>query len=428
MNEDFLAYLWTFGLFSGPLLLTDGRPFSIETPGIQNHDSGPDFLGARVRIDGTLWVGNVEIHVKSSDWFLHQHQHDKNFETVILHVVFQHNRDVLLNGNFTLPVLELKDKLDPSLYTRYLQFMASSQAIPCEPLLSLNKIPVPNQWIISLGIHRLRRKADELSILISKLQSNWLELLFVSFCRSFGGKVNDDIFEMLALATPSRLIRKYGMDRLKTEALLFGQAGFLTGASDNFKDPYVLELKEAYAAIQYQHHCIPMESWHWKFLRTRPANFPTIRIAQLATLAFGFISINPLDFNELKLWMKEAVHLEVSAYWQNHCHFGKKCNGLPASIGKESIERIVINGLVNTLIRYGNDHKDHSFISSLIDLISELKPEHHRVSRQWEQMGFIASNALESQGLLELFNEYCRGKRCLECHFGHRLLASATAL
>lgn len=429
MKEDFVSWLWHFRLYSGPFTLTDGRPFYVESPGIPNTDAGPDFLGARIRIDDTLWVGHVEIHLRSTDWILHGHHLDPQYDAVILHVVYRHDREILLRDQSTLAVFELKDRIDPSLYTRYLQFMASPAPVPCSELLSaIGPTPLPAQWIVSLGMQRMIRRADELTYLLNRVENDWLALLWVTFARSFGQKVNDDIFEMLALRTPLSLVRRFTSDPFMPEALLLGQAGMLEEVPEASTDNYLLKLSEAWKNLRYAHNLEPIEPHHWKFLRTRPANFPTIRIAQLAALLPGFLEVNPLSLEEIRQWMKKAVHQEVSPYWQKHYHFGKSCRGLPAAIGKESIDRIVINGLMVSLVRYGQTYGNHTIISGLMDFLAELPPEKHRGVRIWESLGITAGSALETQGLLELLNEYCRQKRCLECRFGHHLLSASASV
>jgi hypothetical protein len=425
MNESFLSFIWQFRLFPGDALLKDSRSFKVESTGTLNRDSGPDFLGARIRIGEALWAGNVEIHMKSSDWNLHGHQHDMAYATVILHVVFEHDKEVLLPDQTPLPVFELKPFVDPLLYTRYLQFMASPQEIPCASLLKSDQIPLPGQWLISLGMQRMIRKGDELAYLLQRLGADWTEILYVAFCRGFGNKINDDLFEMLALKTPLKLIRKYADDTTMLEALLFGQAGLIPKEEDAIQDPYLTMIRDAYRQIRYQHQCEPMEAHLWRFLRTRPANFPTIRIAQMAALIKSYVALNPLNPEELHKWIDQATLTEVAGYWQQHYHFGKPGKKLPKAIGKESAERIVINGLMPPLLKYGEIYKQHHFISTMIDEISGMPPEANRIIRRWKQCGISPSSALESQGLTELFNEFCRSKRCLDCRFGHHLLSKS---
>lgn len=423
MNEDFLSYIWMFRLYKEVPVLTDGRVFSVEAPGILNRDSGPDFSGARIRIDNTLWVGNVEVHIKSSDWHLHGHHNDPAFETVILHVVFKHDADVVLADHTRLPVFEMEKYIDSGLYTRYLQFMASPNDIACESLVKHNRLPVSGQWLVSLGLQRLMRKGEELDYLVKRLGGDWLEVFYVSFCRSFGNKVNDDIFEMLALKTPLKLIHKYSNSRVETEALLFGQSGLLPDDPSENRDPYVRSLAELYKHIVYQHDCEQLDPHLWRFMRTRPANFPTIRIAQLAALIRSFAVLNPMMPEEIVAWMKSATSVQVTEYWQSHYNFGKAGTRLPQSIGKESVVKLIINGMLPPLLKYGEIYKNHEYISSLIDLVSSIPPEDNRIIRRWNQLKINATSALETQGLAELFNEYCRMKKCLDCRFGHHLFA-----
>jgi hypothetical protein len=424
MNEDFLAYVWNFRLYSGILRLTTGHTLAVEQPGARNNDSGPDFLDALVRINGTLWAGNVEIHMKSSDWLLHGHERDPAYDNVVLHVVYQHDKEILLPDKTLLPVLELRHYIDSSLYTRYLQFMASPREIACAGLLKNIRLSLPSQWLISLGLQRLIRKGQGLDYLLDRLKSDWHETFYVSFCKGFGNKVNDDVFEMLALKTPLRLVRNLADERLSIEALFFGQSGLLPEGSGSSQDPYISELQDRYYNILYKHRCDPVEKHLWRFLRTRPANFPTVRIAQLAALLGSFLRMNPLMFEELRQWMQTAEKIRMSGYWQEHYHFGKKCAGLPKSIGRESLERIIINGIIPPLIRYGEIYRSHDIIASVVDQLTGFSPENNKVIRTWKTLGIAPSSVIESQGLLELFNEYCRVKRCLECRFGHQVLSA----
>jgi hypothetical protein len=426
MNEAFLSYLWMYRLLGSTRpALVDGRECAIVSPGTLNRDAGPDFLGARFRLDDALWVGNVEIHVKSSDWYLHRHHEDEAYRTVILHVVFEHDREVMQQDGTAIPVVELKGALCPTLYTRYLQFMASANEIPCAALIKGAEIPIYTQWLVSLGMQRLIRKGEGLDHLFNRLGSDWRSLLFVSFCRSFGQKINDDIFEMLALRIPLSLVEKCGADRLVLEALLFGQAGLLSAAREAGSCDYLSGLNQEYQRLNYQYDLEPMEPHLWRFLRTRPANFPTVRMAQLAALMESFLATNMLQEGGLLEWREEALRCTISAYWQHHYHFGKRGVRLPHQMGPESVDRIIVNGLMPPLLRYGSLYKAHGFVESLMDLAGQLKPEEHRIIRLWHNLGIRCGSALESQGLTELFGEYCRQKRCLDCRIGHQLLSKA---
>ncbi len=425
MSEEFISYIWLFRLYTGIPKLFTGESFLVETPGEPNRDAGPDFLGARIRIGKTLWIGNVEVHIRSSDWDKHGHQHDKAYETVILHVVFEHDREVMLSDNTHLPVYEMKNCIDSSLYARYLQFMASPAEIPCKYLLRPNHLPMPEQWLISLGTQRLIRKSEASGYLQQRLGTDWHELFYVSFCRSFGNKVNDDVFEMLALKTPLRLVRHCLNDITRLEALFFGQAGLLPDVVSPEDDPYPVELHGHYTDFIYTYHCEPLDACHWKFLRTRPANFPTIRIAQLAALISGFLAINPMSMDSIMAWMSEAVKIKVSPYWRKHYHFDRQGGKLPDSIGRQSVERLFINGIVPPLLQYASTYEKHELISSIIDVMGTLAPENNHIIRQWKSLGVRSDSSLVTQGLMELFNEYCRLKKCLECRFGHQLLAGS---
>lgn len=426
MNESFLSYVWMFRLIGEvEPMLTNGKGCTVVSPGTLNRDGGPDFTGARIRIDDTLWAGDVEIHVRSSDWYLHRHHEDEAYRTVVLHVVFEHDREVILSDGSVLPVLALKQRLNPSLYTRYLQFMASSSEIPCGNLIKGTGMPMYAQWLVSLGVQRLIRKGDGLDYLLNRLNSDWRTLLFVSFCRSFGHKVNDDVFEMLALRVPLSLAGKCAEDRTLLEALLFGQAGFLPDDPALAEDGYRAFLMDDYRRLRYKYNLEPMEQHLWRFLRTRPANFPTLRIAQLAALTESFLESDLLKEDGLLHWRDKAAKCTISEYWQNHYHFGKRGTRLPHQMGSESIDRLLINGLLPPLLKYGTLYKAHGFVGHLMEFTAQIKPEDHRITRLWRGLGIRCESALESQGLTELFGEYCRQKRCLECRIGHQLLIKA---
>jgi hypothetical protein len=425
MNEDFLAYVWNFRLYARGPQLTTSEALLVEQPGIRNSDAGPDFLDALIRIDHTLWAGHVEIHMKSSDWLKHGHDTDAAYDNVVLHVVYQNDTDIVMRDGTFMPVFQLKNYIDSTLYTRYLQFMASPQEVACAGLIVNINLPMPAQWLISLGLQRLIRKGRGLDYLLNRLGNDWSEISFVSFCKGFGNKVNDDVFEMLALKTPLKLVRALSSDSHSLEALFFGQSGLLPEGSSWSDDPYVSALQDRYASILYKYQCEPLEKHLWRFLRTRPANFPTVRIAQLAALTDGFINTNAYSIDDLRKWMEYAVNVTVSPYWQEHYHFGKRCQGLPPSIGRESLERIIINGIIPPLIRYGELYRSHNLSASIAEELSGFAPENNKVIRLWKTLGIAPASAIESQGLIELFNEYCRAKRCLECRFGHLILSAS---
>ncbi len=422
MNEAFLSYVWLYRMYATQAVLSCGRVFSVDSPGMLNRNGGPDFLNARIRIDGTLWVGHVEIHVKSSDWYLHRHHDDRAYDTVVLHVVFHHDREVTFPDGGTLPVLALEGYLDPNLYTRYLQWMADPGDIACAALLRMTNLTMPSQWLIGLGVQRMMRKSRDLGYLMDRLSSDWQQMCYVSMCRSFGNKVNDDVFEMLALKTPYRLVHKYSNDPLMLEALLFGQSGLLELHAQETENAYVNALADAWSHIRYQHAMDPIPPHLWRFLRTRPANFPPIRIAQLACVLQRFIHVNLLDEQELNNWHQQLPQLEITSYWQEHFHFGRPGKRLPQKIGAETADRILINGIIPPLLRYGEIYKQHDFISNLVDRLAEMPAENNRIIRQWKQLNIHPGSALESQGAAELYNEYCRVRRCLECRFGQEVL------
>lgn len=419
MSEDFLHFIWKFKLLDKQSLeTTNGEKIEILSAGLANTSSGPDFLNARIKIGNTEWVGNVEIHIKSSDWVQHKHHTDKAYNNVILHVVLQHDTDVACQSGDILPTLVLK--YNPQFETRYQQLLISPILIPCQPSIKNIEEIYIRHFLSRVLVERLERKSADIMHTLGGSKNNWREAFYQLLFRSFGFGVNTLPFQMLAQHTPLRIIEKYGSNVFQTEALLFGQAGFL---EDEPSDDYQTKLKAEYIFLKTTYNLSPLDKSIWKFGRLRPTNFPTIRIAQLAGLVSSMNTIieQIFGFKELKDFFR-IFSADVSAYWETHYDFGKQSAMQTKSLGKKSIEKIVSNVVVPFLFTYGQAKADDAIKDKALLLLDVLPPESNSVIDTWLQIGIKADNAFNSQALLQLKSGYCDNKRCLECAIGKRVI------
>lgn len=417
MKEEFLYYLWENRLLRGSLQTTTNQPIRIVNPGYRNLNSGPDYLEARVEIGGQLWAGHVEIHVSTSDWNRHGHQHDKAYANVVLHVVYED--DTKVND---IPVLELKGHFDASLYCRYEKFMMSQHWIACERQLRQVQPFTKNTWLERMAVERLEQKAEAaLRILISN-KFDWESTFYQLMLRYFGMKVNSEAFETLATLLPLKPLLKHADNLTQLEAMLLGCAGFLDIESD---EEYPLLLKREFAVLQSKFNLLTMPVERWRLLRMRPVNFPTIRLAQLAQM----IHQNGCLFSKFKeaksiADAKLLFDVEASSYWDTHYRFNVEGPFKPKHIGEGSADVLMINAVIPLLFCYGQFHKDPSFCEKALRFLEEISAEDNTVIRHFTAIGMNANNAMQSQALLHLYNQYCRRKRCLECSIGNALLQS----
>ncbi len=421
MNENFILYLWTFQLFQKELVTTDDQPLLVESPGWRNADSGPDFFNGRIRIGDTLWAGNIEIHVKSSDWFKHGHQTDEAYNNIILHVVLENDRPIQRKNGEWIPTLEIKNKFDPQLLERYTGFLSTMHPIPCNKQLhSINHFTRMG-WYDSLMIERLGQKTTSITNSLTSVKQDFNESFYQKLGRNFGVKTNADAMEQLTVSVPLSILAKH-MDNLwQLEALLFGQAGLL---SRSFKDPYPVRLLKEYEFLAAKYQLQSMDKKVWKFMRMRPANFPTIRIAQLAALLFKSPELlnTMLDTDKFS-HIQSLFNVSASDYWDNHFHFDRET--LPKrkkKLGSSSSNLIIINTIIPFLFVYSQLHGNTELQQKALIWLDQIPEEHNAVTRLFSSCGLEANSALQSQALLQLKAYYCDKKRCLECRFGHELL------
>ncbi len=422
MQETFLHFLWQFQYFDKKQLkTTDGRPLQVVRPGIWNTNAGPDFTQARVVVDGLEWAGNVEMHLRSSDWQQHRHQQDTAYENVILHVVWDHNQAIYHPDGTEIPVLTLQPHTDKSLIIKYEFLLENLAPIPCVSQFPSVKDIHKRQALDQALMNRMQEKAQFVKELYQQNQQNWEETAYQILARNFGFKINSEAMLALAQSLPLKILHKHADSLLQLEALLFGQAGLLPAQSD---DSYVRDLQREYRFLKHKYKLeSPLTVSQWKFLRLRPANFPTLRIAQLAALLhrqkFLFSAFLSLQKPEQIVSLIEA---KPSAYWREHYHFGKASKH-EGTLGKDSQNNILINSVVPLLIGYAETKNDQLPIERAVSLLEIIPAEDNKIIRLWKDtMNLSIKNAFDSQACLELYSRFCNERRCLLCPVGVSLL------
>lgn len=408
MKEDFIYYLWENRLLSKDLATVDGESVYVISVGVRNHDSGPDFLDARIRIGRTLWVGHVEIHVNASDWFHHGHHNDDAFGNVILHVVYCNDTERL-----AMPTLEVKGKFDETIYERYDAFLKSRLWIPCERIIVGIQQFTWLSWLERIVIERLEAEVRDV---FSKLAMNcydWEETLYQRVMRYCGLKVNNDAFERLSRLLPLRILRKHIDNPSLVEAMLFGCAGFLEG---EFTENYPVLLQREFKILKSKFNLSVMPMAYWKFLRLRPPNFPTIRLAQMASMVCRhdnlFSALRTVgDLNSAR----NMFNVEVNEYWDTHYQFGKPSVDVKKNLGATAIDVLIINAIVPMMFSYGIYHDNQDLKNKSLELLNVMEPEDNAITRRFGNLGVNIRNAQQSQALLHLYNCYCRKRNCLKC-------------
>ncbi len=420
MREDLLQYIWQFQYFKATDIVTvSGENIQILFPGSHNTNQGPDFSNAKIKIGNTVWAGNVELHVNSAHWNLHGHSLDANFNNIILHVVWNHDIEIKdINGN-NLPTLELKTKVSKLLLDKYRDLMDASYFIPCENMVrQVNELTIIN-WKQRLTVERLLRKSGNILSVLKKTNFHWEETFWWIIASNFGLKVNSDFFKQMAMALPVSVLAKHKSNIHQIEALLFGTAGLLDG---NFKDKYPLMLQKEFEFYQKKYKIKSIES-KLSYLRMRPANFPTIRLAQLAVLIHEsehlFSKIKEAaSINEVK----KMLDVTANDYWHYHYIFDETSDYKVKNLGVEMINNIIINTIVPVIFSYGLHYNDQSCQDKAMKWLEEISPEKNGITKGFEALNFSNKSAFDSQALIQLKNEYCNKKRCLICAIGNSLL------
>ncbi len=422
MQENYLHYVWRTANFrQHKLTTTDGDPIVIQERGHYNTNAGPDFLDARVKIGDIVWAGNIEMHISASDWERHGHTDDTAYDNVILHVVIDEDKPILRKSSTEkIPCLDLRPHLSEKMTGQYQKLMRSRAWIACYGQYpSINQI-VKNLWKDRLLVERLERKTNEINLILSNSQNDWESAFYRFLARSFGGRVNNDAFEMLAANTPLTILAKHKDDLFQLEALLFGQAGML---EEQFNDVHPRQLKREYKALKNKYFLLPIPKVAWKYLRLRPANFPTIRIAQFSVLIHQSAHLFSKILAAPKLADLVALFdINVSEYWESRYQFDKKAHKTIRKMGKSTIYSLIINTIIPFIFLYGKKRDDSALQQKALALLDEIPAEKNTIIQGWEKLGEKFKSASKTQAYIQLKTIYCDRQRCMECPIGSAVL------
>ncbi len=421
MQEDFLHYIWQFKKLDLLHLKTVlNEPIDIVSVGQYNLNAGPDFFNAQLKIGGQLWAGNVEIHIKSSDWFVHNHEQDATYDNVILHVVWEHDCDVFRKDNSNIPTLELCDYIDKHLFESYKSLFANTKKwINCEKdFANVDSFTIDN-WLERLYLERLERKSDSIIELLVQSKNDWEAVLFKLLAKNFGLKVNGDAFFSLAQSIDFSIIRKIQSKPELIEALFFGQVGLL---ENDHQDAYCLQLRKDYQFLKQKfqldnQHVLPLQ-----FFRLRPPNFPTIRLSQLAMLYYKHQNLfsKLMAAQTLKEFYK-VFDISASSYWDIHYTFGKQSKTSTKSLTKSFIDLVLINTVLPLKFCY-TKHLGQTNDEQIINIATAIDSEDNAIIKAFNSLNKVSHSSLQSQALLQLKTEYCDKNKCLQCSIGNALI------
>lgn len=431
MTEAFLHHLWKFLKFEDAtsesgLLTTTGQNVQILKPGIHNQLSGPDFFNAQLRIGDQLWAGNVEIHLKSSDWYAHNHQDDEAYANVILHVVWEEDCEVFDVANQPIPTLELKDRVTASMLAAYESLLGRNQSsfINCET--DFGQIPeaVLEPWLERIYIERLERKVLEVENQLADLNGDWEAVLFARLARSFGTPINAEAFEELAKCIPFSIIRKLSGTLGMLECTLLGLSGLLP---DEPLESQPIRWKQDFAFAKTKFE-IPQNLNHrMQFYKLRPPNFPTIRISQLANLYEQTTALfeKCMQINDRQEFQK-LFDVKVSEYWESHYTFGKTHCPKSKKLSSSFIDILLINAVIPVKFAYAR-HRGIDVEEAVLNLLAQIPAEKNSLVAGFEKLRSFNQDALHSQSLIQLKKNYCDLNKCLSCQVGNFLLRPAQA-
>jgi hypothetical protein len=419
LQEQLLQFIWQHSLYNPTQLYTvDGEIVTIVHPGSLNTNAGPDFLDARVRIDDTLLAGNIELHILTSDWQKHGHSNDAAYNNVILHVVYEND---IAEPEAGIPLLILKDHIAISVLNQYESLSAVATNIPCATQLPTVRDITKEAWLSRLLVERWEEKLVSWKELLDESVEDWRNLLYWRMAANFGFKINAEPFLQLARSLPLNILAKHKDNKVQIEALLFGQSGML---DKEFKDEYPNQLNIEYQYLRTKYKLQPLPAHLWKFLRLRPANFPTIRIAQFADLITRSLHLfsQLIECNDIKQ-ISPLLQAEASEYWRTHYTFDELAeDAVSKKLGKSSIENIIINTVAPIQFLYAQRMGYSGMQERALQLLDTLKPEKNHITDEWAGYKWPSKNASESQAHIQLYNNYCLPKKCLQCAIGLNIL------
>lgn len=428
--EKLLHYVWRHRLMPSMLATTDGRPVEQIDPGLPNNGAGPDFFNAKVRIGGTLWVGNVEIHDRSADWELHGHGRDRAYDNVVLHVAGDTDCDVFDSQGRRIPQIRLE--VSPHVLENYQTLLHEDRYPPCHRVVATLPRLTAHSWMAALQTERLERKTADIRRRAELCGGSWEDACFITLARNYGFGINGDAFEQWACRVPLGAVAHHRDDLFQVEAVFMGQAGLLNPESipERYRDGaladgYYKRLCGEYAYLSHKFGLSPMDWKQWKFLRLRPQNFPHIRISQLANLYHGRrMGLRALAECDSVDALRDMMRTHVTPYWETHYTFASESMKNEKHLSPFSLDLLMINTAIPVIFAYGRHISDERLCERAVDMLDGLKPENNRIIRMWRECGLDVRSAGDSQALIQLKNEYCDRKDCLRCRFGYEFLKS----
>ena len=427
--EQLLHYCWKHRLYPiTGLRTTTNEEVEVIDPGLHNRNAGPDFFNSKVRIGGQLWVGNVEIHDKASDWFLHGHEKDTQYNNVVLHVVGRADTQAVTEDGAETPQMELQ--VPNYVRQNYEELLKTDNYPPCYKIIPTLSNIMKHSWMSALETERLERKTDDIKRRAKQCQGSWEAAYFVTMARNYGFGINAEAMEQWALSVPLYAVAHHGDNQFQIEAIFMGQAGLLDPMSvperhreAALADDYLFKLHNEYKYLAHKYSLKPIDFHLWRFLRLRPQNFPHIRISQLANLYYNRkASLSQLmDCKDTKA-AKELLMTEVTEYWRTHFAFGCESKASSKHLSEASLNLLLINTVVPMLFAYGRHKQDEALTDRAFDFLEQLKAEDNHITRTWKEVGLAVDNAGDSQALIQLKNEYCDRRDCLRCRFGYEYL------
>lgn len=421
MKEEFLHYVWQYRHYDFRNLKTVwGQRLSVVFPGYHNYDAGPDFLQAVVTIDNVRWVGSVEIHCRSSDWLRHRHQEDNKYKSVILHVVYEHDVEIQLVGNEIVPTLELKNRIPQEMFDRYESLMKVPDLLLCRPLLPNVDTLIIQSQLSKVLMERMMRRQSGFQSTLTSCQSDWNELIYRMMAIGFGCKKNGAAFELLAQSLPFRIVRNHLPSRLQVYALVFGQSGLL---DVEYCDEYAERLRYEYDYLRYKYQLCPVGAHQWNWLRLRPQNFPSLRLAQFAQMLFEMG--NALPDNVLRSgvrMLQNQLSVMPDEYWETHYQLGKTSPYHVAGMGISIVNSLIINVVVPVRFAFARFSGDADLQEEALSLLECVEYEDNVTTRMFSDSLFPRRSAYDSQAQLELMDRYCSQKRCLKCAIGEKIV------
>ncbi len=405
-TEQFLYFIWQFRLFDRRnLSCAGGETLEVINPGTLNKHAGPDFSRAALHIDGTLWIGNVEVHLRSSDWYFHHHQNDDAFESVVLHVVYEHDQEVRRRNDTVVPTLVLEGRFPSDLLERYHAMMMEKNAFPCENQIRLVDQIAIESTLSRLIVERFEHKSADVFSRLDLLKGNW----------------DETFYYFMASSLPQQIFAKHKNSQFQVEALIFGQSGLLnTSLIEEYPKALFLE----YGFLRKKYSLQMIDGSTWKFLRMRPQNFPTIRLAQFSALIArsSHLFSKVLELENLKDLYTLFEDLPVNAYWKQHYHFNKAAKRVNLQIGAASIQNLIINTICPLLFSYGKYTDNATLTERVFNFLGDLPAEHNTIIGQYVNAGLKLDNAMMTQSLLQLNKYHCNQKKCLNCGIGIKIL------